>query len=163
MASQQCGMCGRDVGDHDRNIRFTLPEPVLSSPEQDRAPGSWLSHGDAAGSVMMQVPSVGAFVRALLLVRLSGGHTLTYGLWVGIHPDDLQRAFAVSWEPEYKNLRLDGFLANSVKPWGMLAAPVTLTVLDPDHTPYCTASPDPVLSRVLASEWPHDEVLGARP
>jgi hypothetical protein len=112
---------------------------------------------------MMQVPPIGAFVRALLPVKLTGGHTLTYGVWVAIHPHDLQRAFAVWWEPDYTELCLDGFLANSVKPWGMLAAPVSLTVRDPNHTPYCSASSDPVLSRVLTSERPHDEVLGALP
>ena len=75
---------------------------------------------------MMQVPPFGAFVRALLPIRLTGGHKLTYGVWVGVHPDDLQRTFAVWWEPEYQDLRLDGRLANSVKPWGMLGAPVSL-------------------------------------
>jgi hypothetical protein len=143
-------------------MRFRLPEPVLNSPEGDQAPGAWLSHGDAESSVMMQVPPLGAFVRALLPIRLTGGHKLTYGVWVGIHPDDLQRTFAVWWEPEYKNLRLDGYLANSVKPWGMLGAPVSMAVLDPEQTPYCTESTDPVLARVLADEWPHEEVLGVQ-
>ena len=46
---------------------------------------------------MMQVPAIGAFVRALLPVRLSGGHTITFGVWVGINPQELQRVFAVCW------------------------------------------------------------------
>ena len=53
---------------------------------------------------------------ALLVVRLVGGYTVTYGVWVGVHPDDLQRAFRVWWEPDYDNLRLGGGLANSVPP-----------------------------------------------
>lgn len=75
---------------------------------------------------MMQIPGVGPFVRALLVVRLTGGYAVTYGVWAGVHPDDLQRAFRVWWAPEYENLRLDGLLANPIPPWGLLAAPVTL-------------------------------------
>jgi hypothetical protein len=49
------------------------PEPVLSSPGQERVPGAWLSHESPEASVMMQIPGVGPFVRALLAVRLMGG------------------------------------------------------------------------------------------
>jgi hypothetical protein len=112
---------------------------------------------------MMQVPAIGAFVRALLPVSLTGGHTVTYGVWVAIDPQQLQHAFAVWWEPEYKELRLDGLLANSIQPWGLMAAPVSLAVRDPEQTPYCAASPDPQLSRVLTEQWPHDEILDSLP
>jgi len=112
---------------------------------------------------MMQVPALGAFVRALLPVRLTGGHTVTFGVWVAVHPDDLQRAFVVWWEPEYEDLRLDGALANSVPPWGLLAALVSLAVRDPQQTPYCTSSPDEGLSRVMNQEWPHDDILAELP
>ncbi len=76
---------------------------------------------------------------------------MTYGVWAGVHPGDLQRAFRVWHEPEYENLRLDGALANSVSV-GLLAAPVTLAVKDPEHTPYCVSSSDHMLSRVLGEE-----------
>jgi len=112
---------------------------------------------------MMQVPGIGPFIRALLVVRLAGGYAVTYGVWVGVHPGDLQRAFRVWWEPEYENLRLEGALANSVPPWGLLAAPVSLAAKDPEHTPYCVSSSDPMLSRVLGEEWPHKDVLETLP
>ena len=163
MAEQRCGMCGRPVDAHNRQIRFRLPEPVLDSPGQERVPGAWLSHQSPEVSVMMQIPGVGPFVRALLAVRLTGGYAVTYGVWVGVRPGDLQRAFRVWWEPEYQDLRLDGALANSIPPWGLLAAPVTLAVKDPEHTPYCVSSSDHVLSRVLGQEWPHKDVLGTLP
>ncbi len=156
-------MCGGPVDAHDRQIRFLLPEPVLDTPRQERASGAWLSHESPEASVMMQIPGIGAFVRALLVVRLVGSHAVTYGVWVGVDPDDLQRAFRVWWEPEYENLRLEGALANSVPPWGLLAAPVTLAVKDPEHTPYCVSSSDHLLSRVLGQEWPHEDVLKALP
>jgi hypothetical protein len=156
-------MCGRPLDAHDRHVRFRLPEPVLTSPAQEKAPGSWLSHDSPETSVMMQVPAIGAFVRAVLPVHLSGGHSVTFGVWVGIDPRELQRVFAVWWGPEYRDLRLDGALANSIPPWGLLAAPVTLTVRDPRQTPYCSESQNPSLSQVLNDQWPHADILDALP
>jgi hypothetical protein len=75
---------------------------------------------------------------------------------------ELQRVFGIWWKPEYQDLRLDGILAN-FQPWGLLAAPVTLLVRDPQHTPYCSDSSDPQLSRVLRDEWPHEDILDALP
>src|SRR5260370_5828534 len=60
MAEQQCEMCGRLIDAHNRHVRFRLPEPVLTSPDQEKVPGAWLSHDSPEMSVMMQIPSVGA-------------------------------------------------------------------------------------------------------
>lgn len=60
-------------------------------------------------------------------------------------------------------LRLDGFMANALQPWGLLAAPVSLVVRDPDQTPYCAESRDPLLSRVLTEQWPHAGIIDAMP
>jgi hypothetical protein len=158
-----CALCGRDLDDHDRHVRFRLPGPVLHSPKQDRTPGSWLSGADATASVLMQIPGIGAFVRALLPVHLSGGYRVTYGVWVGIHPDDLQRSAAAWWAPEYAQLRLAGHLANQIPPWGLLASRVELGVVNPKHTPYCVASSDSHLSAILNDEWDHELVLSALP
>jgi hypothetical protein len=133
-------MCGRATDVHNRHVRFRLPDPVLHSPAQERAEGSWLSHADAASSVMMLIPGAGPFIRALLPVRLTGGYTVTYGVWVGVRPEDLQRAFRVWWQADYLDLRLTGLLANVIQPWGLLAAPVHLAVRDPEQTPYCVSS-----------------------
>jgi hypothetical protein len=163
VADQVCAQCGRVLDAHDRHVRFRLPDPVLSRSQDGLPDGTWLSHEDPEISVMMQVPGLGAFVRALLPVQLTGRHTVTYGVWVGVHPHDLQRAFAVWWEPEYIELTLDGALANALQPWGLLVAPVSLAVRDPEHTPYCVHSPDPLLSQVLTDQWPHAEVIDALP
>jgi hypothetical protein len=116
--------CGRPLKVHVRHVRFGMPDPVLDARDQDRVNGAWLSHADGGSSVMMRIPGVGSFVRALLPVDLTGGYTVTFGVWVGIDPDELQRAFAVWWEPAYKDLRLSGRLANAIGPWGLLAASV---------------------------------------
>ena len=62
-------------------MRFVLPDPVLALPDREPATGTWMSHGSAQDSVMMQVPNVGAFVRALLPVKLTEGHTVTFDIW----------------------------------------------------------------------------------
>ena len=119
-----------------------------------------MSHGTPNESVMMQLDGMGAFIRVLMPVRLDGGYNVTYGVWLGVHPSQLQEAFAVWWEPAYTDLRLDGRLANTVEPWGLLGSPVIATVRNLEETPYCTESTDPLMSSVLNDEWPHEQVLG---
>lgn len=157
---QPCATCGRSIDEHNRHVRFRLPEPVLG---RETTPGMWMSHDDPNTSVMMQVPRVGAFVRALLPVGLDGGYTVTFGVWLSVHPDDLQRAFRAWWEPEYRSLVLDGLLANVLPVWDALGLPVTASVIDPDATPYITASSDKLLADVLTQQWPHDELFDALP
>ena len=168
-AAEECELCGAPASGYDRHVRFKLPDPVLAMPGQHRTPGSWLSHpDDPNASVMMQVPGLGAFVRVLLRVHLDNGGAVTYGTWLGIGPEDLQRAFALWWSPEYASLRLFGALANEVVP-GVLGSAVEATVLDPDQTPYVTGSDDPrVRTRLLdpgraggTAPTPHGP--GARP
>jgi hypothetical protein len=112
---------------------------------------------------MMQVPGVGAFVRCLLPVHLTGGFTVTFGIWLAVHPDELQRVFRVWWEPDYIDLVLDGWLANDLPVWGLLATPARARVRDPDQTPYVAETHDAALSKVLTDEWPHEELLAAFP
>lgn len=122
-----------------------------------------MTHGNPGTSVMMQVPGIGAFVRCLLPVKLSGGFTLTFGVWLAVHPDDLRRAFQIWFEPAYAELTLNGWLANRLPLWDCLDSPARASVEDPDQTPYLTSSPDQLLARVLREEWPHGEVLEAVP
>lgn len=122
-----------------------------------------MSGEDANTSVLMQVNHIGAFVRALLPVHLTAGHTLTYGVWVAIDPNELRDVFNIWWSEAYEDLVLDGLLANAIEPWGLLGKPVRLRVLDPEHTPYCADSVDGQLRSVLEDEWDHGLVLTAFP
>ena len=83
------------------------------------------------------------------------GHTLTYGVWLGVDPRKLRSIIDVWWAPEYRDLRLRGRLANAIQPWGLLGTPVDTVVRDPDETPDCDHSDDAHLDRVLRSEWPN--------
>ncbi len=51
---------------------------------------AWLSHESPEASVMMQIPGVGPFIRALLAVRLVGGYAVTYGVEEWPHKDVLE-------------------------------------------------------------------------
>lgn len=158
-----CPQCGRPVDSHDRHVRFRVPDPVLAIDGWQKLPGVWLSHEDPDAAVMMQVPGAGPFVRCVLPIHIEHGYHLTFGVWIGVSPDDLQHAFAVWWEPAYEQLTLNGVLANALPHWGMFAAPVTARVRNPEHAPYVDSSPDPEMCRVLLDEWPYDEVLASLP
>ncbi len=108
---------------------------------------------DAGASVLLQVPDLGAFVRALLPVRLERAHKLTFGVWVAVAPEDLKRASDVWWEPGYRDLVIEGRLANALPPNVELGAPVRLAVRNPEHTPYCDSSTDPNLQALLTHTW----------
>lgn len=120
-----------------------------------------MSGTDPDSSVMMQVNGVGAFVRALLPVRLTGGYAIAYGVWIGIDPNKLQHVLDTWWSPAYRDLVLDGRLANRIEPWDLLGAPVRLGVLDEDSTPFCVDSHDDRLRGVMSDEWDHELVLTA--
>jgi len=158
-----CSVCGRATHGGDRNVRFRLPDPVLQLPDRDDADGVWKSEPDPNRAVMMMVPNLGGFLRALLPVHLSGGDTVTFGVWVGVHPDDLKRAYDLWWDPGYTNLTVSGRLANALPEWGLLAVPVELEVVDPEATPYCVRSTDAGLSKVLSDEWDRAGVLSRLP
>jgi len=144
-------------------VRFRLPDPVAAASDQEATAGTWMSHDDPNISVMMQVPNVGPFVRCLLPIQLTGGFTITFGVWLAVHPDDLQRAFGTWWEPEYSELVLDGYLANELPVWGLLGAPAHAHVVNEDHTPVIDRSSVPLLSRLLTQEQAHEELLASLP
>lgn len=112
---------------------------------------------------MMMVPNLGGFLRAMLPVHLSGGDTVTFGVWIGVHPDDLKRAYDIWWDPNYPSFKASGRLANALPGWGLLAASVDLEVVDPEATPYCVRSADSQLGNVLSAEWDRMDVLSRLP
>jgi hypothetical protein len=129
----------------------------LAIPEDERQDRTWQIQD------MMQVQDCGTFIRALLPIRLTGGYSVTFGVWLTVHPDDLQRAFRVWWEPEYRAFTVDGWLANALPSWGLLAAPVHAQVRKESEVPYVLSSEDQDMARVLTDEWEHERILSALP
>ena len=157
MPAEICPHCGRPLDAHNRHLRFALPEPVLDVPVAERAARTWGS------DVLMQVQDVGAFVRVLVPVHLTGGFTVTFGAWLGVHPDDLRKAYELWWTEEYSGLKLEGRLANMLPPWEseIYAKPLNVVVRNRDEVPYADSSSDDFLQNVLTREWPHEHVLAA--
>ena len=155
-----CSECGRPLDEHDRHLRFGLPQPVLDlvPDATQRAAKTW------GNDVLMQVDGVGAFVRILIPIRLSGGYTLTFGAWLGVSPDALRHAYEVWWKAaEYLEMELDGVLANMLPPWedDTYRRRLSARPRVGDEVPYATSSSDTSLARILATEWPHAEILDA--
>lgn len=157
MSTRTCPTCGRPIDEHNRHVRLVLPDPVLALPPEDRASRTWGS------DPLIQVQDVGAFVRVLLPIRLTGGYSLTIGTWLAIDPARLRSVWE-QWEtPSYEAITLDGYLANKIPPWGadVLGAPCTAIVRDPSELPYLTVSTQTTLNAVLSQEWQHIDILEA--
>ena len=152
-----CQSCGRPLDEHNRHLRFGVPEPVLSVPEEERASRTW------GNDVLMQVLGIGAFVRILVPVKLTGGYTVTYGAWLSVHSEDLRHAWKVWMAPSYRELRLSGVLANMLPGWESetYVKPVEAAVLNVEQVPYAVDSTDEFMRHVLRDEWPHETVLDA--
>ena len=163
---QPCVTCGHPTDQHDRDIRFRLPEPVLRHDKEHGAPAEgdrWLGNPDPLRADMLQDQRIGCFLRALLPIHLTEGHTLTYGVWVAVQPDDLRAASSVWNAPEYSDLKITGYLGNIIEPWDVLGTPVHLAVRDLGHIPYCVASEHHELDHILNDTWDHQLVLDAAP
>ena len=158
-----CAECGREQSEHDRHVRFMLPDPVAAREIDIGSSGFWMSHDTPRESVFMAVDGLGSFLRSLLPVRLTGGYVVTFGVWIGVPHEEMLRAFEVWNAASYVDLALNGLLANSLPIWGLLGSRVHLEVSDLNQTPYCTSSSDDELSSVLTEVWPHERVLSELP
>jgi hypothetical protein len=129
------------------NVRCFLPDALLAVPTADRAP-RW------GTQALLYAPDVGAFMRVLLPLRLTGGMSLTYGTWIAISDEDFGHAMACWDAPAYAELRISGTLANAITPWRAetLDAPVTTAVRDVGQIPY--------VIDLLTGEYDRDTVLG---
>lgn len=151
-----CPTCGRPIDAHDRHVRFELPDVLVKPPRE------WRSRIGGTES-LIEVRDVAGFVRVLLPVSLSEDAHLTIGTWLRVQPIVLREIRRVFQTEEYRDLAFDGALANGIYPWGpeLLGAVAHATVENKNEIPYVTASNDPLLRRVLAEKWPHDEVFEA--
>lgn len=124
-------------------------------PTDDREDRFW------GNDVLLAVKDLGSFVRALLPVHLDDGGSLTFGLWLGVHPDTFGRLTEIWWEPEYADIEFTGYLANALEPWpdDIIAQPVTARPVDADAVPYVVDSPDETVGRIVNSEWESEQVL----
>lgn len=159
MSSDKCPRCGRPLDQHNRNVRFRLPDPVLKLSSEELESRRW------GNDYLLQVQGLGSFVRALLQVRLEGGDTVTYGLWLGIRPEELRSLWEIWNEPAYLGHEFEGWCANSIPPWkeALLAAPLRARAVKQDELPQVTGSEHALMAELLEREWPHELVLSGLP
>jgi hypothetical protein len=97
-------------------------------------------------ALLARIGQPGALV-SLLLAPVRSAGAASDDPPCGSYP---QECIVTVWTYQARELPLlqDGFLANTIRPWRLLAAPVILAVRDPQQTPYRPASTDQQLSRV---------------
>lgn len=148
-----CSCCGAPLDPVDLDIRSELPDAFLALPPSERAT-AWGNRD------FQRIEGVGGFLRCLMPVHLTGGGSVTYSVWLKLDDDQLRHANQVWNEPSYADLKLQGEVANGIKPWpALLSEPAGAEVRDEGTLPYLVAAPDTLLSRVLTEEWDRDEVL----
>lgn len=145
------------------HIRYELPDVVLEQDITVESGRLWMSHATVQESAMIAAEGIGSFVRALLPVHLTGGYTVTFGVWVVVPTEEMHRALSEWFSPWYPRLVIDGHLANEIAPWSVSGAPTRISVIDPDHIPYVTSSPNHEMTAVLQCAWNHKVVLSSLP
>lgn len=148
-----CSCCGAPLDGVDLDIRSALPDAILALSPERRA-SAW------GNSDFQRVEGVGGFLRCLMPVRLTGGGSVTYSVWLRLDDEQLRHANAIWTKPEYTGLRLRGEVANAIKPWpGLLGEVAGAEVRDAGTLPYLVADEHSLLSRVLTDVWDRDDVL----
>jgi hypothetical protein len=148
-----CSCCGAPLDGTDLDIRSTLPDAIQALPPEQRA-AAW------GNSDLQRLQGVGGFLRCLMPVRLTGGGSVTYSVWLKLDDDQLRHANAIWTTPEYTTLSVRGEVANAIKPWpDLLGEAAGAVARDAGTLPYLVADENTVLSRVLVEVWDRDDVL----
>lgn len=154
-----CAECGCALDYFDRHLQFKLPDAVLSL---DKAELQRRTYGH---DELMHVKGYGWFVRCLLRITMTEDNTVTFGVWLAVHPDEFCRVAEIWDEPEYAELEILGALANAVPPWGprLLGASARAVVRDPEELPHVVEGFTPLLDRVVTGVWPYQHILTGLP
>ncbi|MCO8274404.1 DUF2199 domain-containing protein [Actinoplanes sp. TRM 88003] len=137
----------------DLDVRSELPDAMPGLPAE-RLAAAW---GDRN---LQRLEGVGGFVRCLMPVRLTGGGSVTYSVWLKVDDDQLRHANQVWTTDEYVDLTLRGEVANAIRPWpDLLGGAAEARTRDVGTLPYLSPVGEGVLSQVLTQVWDRDDVL----
>jgi len=153
--SEVCGVCGLPWSEHTTDLQFGLPDEVLNRLDEVADADAWMSGITPSDSDLLRLPPFGAYIRALLPVRVKGGGILTYGTWVKVEPGQFDQLRAVWPSAGYAALRTNGTLANKLPFQHAIYAEVIVEVIDPDRKPVITSSSDSWTQELLGTELPH--------
>jgi hypothetical protein len=137
-----------------RSIAITFAKPDVTFDIHPELLQTW---GD---DPFLAIMDVGFFLRVVLQVRLDDGSRVDFGTWLEIPAEDFRTAWQTWNFPEYADLAVEGYLANSIDPWGRLPhVLIKATVRDVDEVPVLTSCPDLDVMRIIDGIWPRDAVL----
>jgi hypothetical protein len=148
---EPCACCGIAPDSRGRPFSITFEQPDVIDQIHPQLLDTW------GGDPFLAIKAVGFFI---LPVKLSDGFAVDFGTWIEIDNDDFRAAWQ-SWNfPEYKDLAIEGYVANQIAPFDKF--PHTLvkaTVREPEQVPYLTSSDNEVFTKLLTETWPHASVL----
>jgi hypothetical protein len=125
-----------------RSIAITFAKPDVVFDIHPELLQTW---GD---DPFLAIMDVGFFLRVVLQV------------WLEIPDEDFRTAWQTWNFPEYADLAVEGYLANSIDPWGRFPHVLAkATIRDVDEVPVLTSCPDLDVMRIIDGIWPRDAVL----
>ena len=153
-AGRPCACCGIAPGVGGKPLSVTFEQPDVVNEVHPELLDTW------GGDPFLAIKNVGFFVRVVLPIKLSDGFAVDFGTWLEVPSEDFRTAWQTWNVPEYKDLVLEGYLANVVAPWPEFPhALVKATVRDLDEVPVVTSSGNGDLMAVMMVEWPHARIL----
>jgi hypothetical protein len=152
--SQPCECCGIASNAHGRPLSVTFEQPDVVFDIEPELLETW------GGDPFLAIKNVGFFVRVILPVRLTDGFAVDFGTWLEVYNEDFKNAWQTWNFPEYKDLVLEGYVANKIEPWGKLPhGMVKAAVRDMEQVPYINSAENPDIARIIGDVWPHADVL----
>jgi hypothetical protein len=149
-----CPNCGIAPDPEGKPFSITFEQPDVIEEIPEELLDTW------GADPFLAIKDIGFFVRVILPVKLTDGYGVHFGTWLEVHSEDFRTAWQQWNFPEYKDLAIDGYVANDIAPWGKIPhALVKATVVDMAEVPYLTSSDNEAISKILADTWPHDDVL----
>ena len=151
---EPCACCGIARNPQGRPLSITFEEPDVIREIEPELLSTW------GGVPFLAVKDVGFFLRVILPVKLSDGFAVDFGTWLEIYNEDFRTAWQTWNFPEYKDLVIEGYVANEIGPFAKFPhALVKATVRDLEQVPYLTSSDNETFASLLNDTWPHHDVL----
>jgi hypothetical protein len=151
---EPCVCCGIAPDPRGRPFSITFEQPDVIEQIEPELLDTW------GGDPFLAIKNLGFFLRVILPVKLSDGFAIDFGTWLEIDNEDFRTAWQTWNFPEYKNLEIEGYVANEIEPFGKFPhALVKATVRELEQVPYLTSSDNEVFTKLLSETWPHAEVL----
>jgi hypothetical protein len=149
-----CSCCGIAPDPEGKPLSITFEMPDVIFQIEPELLDTWGS------DPFLAIKNVGFFLRVILPIQLSDGYAINFGTWLEIAGEDFRKAWQ-SWNfPEYKDLEIEGYVANDIKPFGEFPhALVKATVRDMADVPHLTSSKNEIISGILTETHPHAGVL----